>query len=887
MSRADRFFRYLLRLFPAEFRGDFGDQMAATFSDQRRHELARGGFMGALRFWWDTVRGIMATAPREHLDVVCRDVGFALRTLRRQKGFTAVAVLALAVGIGANTAVFTIVNGVLLQALPYQDPQRLVLLFEQLPSVPIKFGFSPPDFEIVRDLARSYSGFAAYRNVGLELSGVSTPQRLDGARVLPGLFAVLGVGPAIGRALTEDDDRQGARVAMVSHNLWTQTFGRDPSLVGRTISLDGRPYTVVGIMPDSLVFPPRKPGLNGRPADVFVPMSFSPSERQAFGMMYNNTVVARLAPGVSIEQARAELSTLVPALTDRYPAFLQAFTARLSIPITPMLDETVGGSRRLLLVLMAAVSLVLLIACADVAGLILTRSASRQRELAIRSALGATRMRIVRQLVTEAVVLAAAGSAAGLLLAYWLMRALLSLAGEKLPLTESIGFDYRIVLFAVALALITPLAFGIVPAIRAARATIGDGLKETTRTPASGRRPLSLLGLLVVGQFAVALVLSVGAGLLVRSFVRLVQTDPGFRPAQTVRATMTLPIGRYNTPDQVKAFYQRSIDAARTIPGVLSIGAGSDLPLGVRDRRAFSADPSAQQIPSQSRLIAPTWTAGSYFDALGIALVRGRFFTDTDGPRSERVVIVNDRLARLLWPDADPVGRRIRWGLDIAENQNPWMTIVGVVGNVKQTGLDTPAIEQVYVPLVQDDAGGPLLRTVNVVVRSTRDGASLITDIRGVLRALDTDLPAMLQTLQDMIGASVQPQRFSLMVMVLFAGLALTLAAFGVYGVLANSVAQQAKEIGIRVALGASRGNVIWLVLRRALALTSIGLAIGGAGALAATRAMTGLLFEVRPTDAASFLGAAVCLALIALPASLVPAWRATRVDPLVALRTE
>jgi predicted permease len=536
---------------------------------------------------------------------------------------------------------------------------------------------------------------------------------------------------------------------------------------------------------------------------------------------------------------------------------------------------------------MGAVGLVLLIACADVASLILTRAASRQRELAIRSALGASGARIVRQLLTEAFVLAAAGGATGLLLAYWLMRGLLSLAGEKLPRTESIAFDHRIVIFTLVLAMITPLVFGIVPAIRAARATNGDALKESARTFTSSRRRPSLLGSLVVGQFAVALVLSVGAGLLVRSFMRLVQTDPGFRPEQTVRTTVTLPVGRYGTPQQVKAMYQRSIDAAHTIPGAVSIGAGSDLPLGVRDLRAFSADPSAQPIPPESRSIPPTWTAGRYFEALGIPLLRGRFFIDADGPTSQRVVIVNDRLARLLWPNADPIGHRIRWGIDIPQNQSPWMTIVGVVGNVKHAGLDTPAMAQVYSPLAQDDAGGPLLRTVNLVVRSSRDPASLMVDVRGVMQQLDTALPATLQTLEDMVSASVLPQRFSLTVMVLFAGLALTLAALGIYGVLANAVAQQTQEIGVRVALGAACGDVMWMVLRRALTLMGIGLVIGTAGALAATRTIAGLLFEVQPTDGASFLGAAAGLAAVALLASLAPAWRATRVDPLVALRAE
>ena len=886
MSRADRVFRWLLRLFPAEFRGDFGDEMAATFRDQQRDVLATGRSLDSLRLWWQTVRGILSSAPREHLDVLRGDLVFALRTLRRHCGFTVAAILTLAVGIGANTAVFTIVNGVLLAPFPYTDSRALVLLFEQLHSAPFKFGFSPPDFEIVRGLVRSYSGFAAYRTMTYELSSVATPERVTGARVSPELFSVLGVGPAIGRPLTADDDRQNAAVAVVSHTLWTQTYGRDPSLVGRTISLDGRPYTVVGIMPEGLVFPPRGADLNGEPADVFVPMSFRPFERQAFGMFYNNTVIARLKPGVSIEQARAEVSSLIPSLVGRYPPPVQRF-ANLSIPVTSIYEETVGGGRRLLVVLMAAVGLVLLIACADVASLILTRSASRQRELAIRSALGASGIRIVRQLLTEAFVLAAAGSAVGLLLAYWLLRGLLALAAEKLPRTESIVFDQRILIFTVVLAIVTPFVFGILPAIRTVRTTNRDALNETTRTLVSRRRSPTLLVSLVVGQFAIALVLSTGAGLLVRSFIRLVQTDPGFRPEQTVRASVTLPSGRYGPPQQVKAFYQRAIDAVRTIPGVASIGAGSDLPLGVRDRRAFSTDPSAQPMPSTSRLIAPTWTVGGYFEALGIPLLRGRFFTDADGPSGQRVVVINDRLARLLWPEADPIGHQIRWGIDVPENRSPWMTIVGIVGNVKQAGLDTPAIAQMYVPLAQDDSGMELLRTVNLVVRSSRDPASLMVDLRGVLQRLDAALPATVQTLEDMIGSSMQPQRFSLTVMVLFAALALTLAAFGVYGVLSNAVAQQTQEIGVRVALGATRSDVMWLVLRRALILMGIGLAAGTAGAIAVARTMAGMLFEVRPTDLPSFVGAAASLAAFALVASLGPAWRATRVDPLVALRTE
>jgi putative ABC transport system permease protein len=816
-----------------------------------------------------------------------QDIRYALRLLVKSPGYALAAIAALAIGVGANTAVFSIVNGVLVKSFPFRDPSKLVLLFEQIPISTVKFGFSPPDFETIRRVVRSYDGFAAYRTQSYELAGTDNPQRVIGARVSSDLFSILGAEPARGRVFTAAEDQQIARVAVVSDGLWARAFGRDPSLVGRSIQLDGRTYSVIGIMPRQFVFPPRGAEMNGEPADVFVPMSFLPFERQGYGMFYNNTVIARLKPGVSIDQARAETASLLPSLIESYPPPLRQFVANQRIPVTPFSEETVGNSRRLLLVLMGAVALVLLIGCADVASLILTRSAARQRELAVRSALGATRGRLVRQLLTESVVLAAAGSVAGAALGFGLMRMLLSLAGERLPRAESIGFDYSILAFTAVLAIVTPLVFGVVPALRAARNTDSEALKESGRHATGGRRRSWLLGGLVVAQFAVALVLSVGAGLLVRSFVRLVNTDTGFRPQQSVRATVTLPIGRYANGRPVVAFYQRAIDAARTMPSVNFAGAGSDLPLGVRERRSFSADGASRPIPEARRLLAATWTAGNYFDALGIALKRGRFFTDADGPQSQRVVIVNEQMARLLWPDADPIGHQLRWGVNIAENQSPWMTVVGLVADVKQAGLDLPAMAQVYVPLAQDASGAGLLRTVNLVVRSTRDARSLMADTRRVLQAVDPSMPVTTQSLGEMVGESVKPQRFSMTVMSAFAGVALVLAALGIYGVLANAIAQQTQEIGVRVALGATTGDVMWMVLRRALLLSGAGLLVGVIGALALTRTMAGLLFEVRATDALSFAGAAVALAATALAASLIPAWRATRVDPIVALRAE
>lgn len=891
--RGNRIFRALLRLFPAEFRGDFGDDMAATFDDQRRATLAHGGRMAGLQLWTDTVLGILTTAPREHLDVLRGDVRYALRNLRRNPGFTAVAVIALAVGIGANTAVFTIVNGVLLRALPYREPDALVSIFEELPSSLEKFAFSAPDLEIVKSLSQSYSGMAPYRSTTFELSGTIQPERIVGTRVSPDLFDVLGVAPALGRAMTADEDRATAKVVVLSNGLWTRAFGRDPTLVGRSISLDGQPYTVIGIMPEAFVFPPRGgQGFSGEPADVYLPISFTPIERQAFGSMYNNSVVARLKPGVSIERARAELTAIVPPLLQRYPPILTNMARGLSLPISSLVDEVVGERRRMIVVLMAAVAMVLLIGCADVANLMLTRAGARQREIAVRSALGASRARVVRQLMTEGLVLASIGAAAGLVLAFWTLQALLSMAGTVLPRAESIQFDGRTVLFTLVLAMATPMLFAIVPAVRAALHSTFDALKDGTRAATPGRARHRLLASFVVAQFALALMLSVGAGLLVRSFIRLLATDPGFRSRHAVTASVTLPVGRYAGGPQVRGFYQRAIDAVRTIPGVSAVGASTDRALNVWERRTFTADASAVQLPVSSRMIAASWTAGNYFQAMGISLQRGRFFVEGDGefrPGAHQVVIVSEMLAKKLWPNQDPIGRQIKWGVD-ATSPNPWMTIVGVVGDMKEDALGTETVPMTYEPVAQ--LPNPVLnrfyRTVNVVARTDGDAYAAVAALRRTLQGIDPSLPIThAQPLEEVVTESVKPQRFSMTVVAAFALVALGLAAIGIFGVLSNAVAQETHEIGVRMALGAQASALLWSVLRRALMLMAGGAAIGIAGALALTRVMTGLLYEVQPTDAPAFIGSVLVLGNLAVAAALVPAWRATRVDPLTALRAE
>jgi putative ABC transport system permease protein len=496
---------------------------------------------------------------------------------------------------------------------------------------------------------------------------------------------------------------------------------------------------------------------------------------------------------------------------------------------------------------------------------------------------------VVRQLLTEGIVLASIGGAAGLLLAWWTMRAMLSLAGDALPRAESVGFDRRVVAFTVVLSCVTPLLFGVVPAGRAALRSTFDALKEGSHGATAGHGRQRLLGGLVVAQFALALTLSVGAGLLARSFMRLLSASPGFRPQQVATASVQLPSGRYANARAVKPFYRHAVDALRVLPGVSAAAATTDRPLHIQERRTFTADATAVQIPRGDRLIAASWTAGSYFEALGIPLKRGRLFTDADGAADARVVIVSDMLARRLWPDRDPIGRQIKWGIDVPENTGPWMTVVGVVGDVNQSALGTEIIPQTYEPIEQQpDGAADFYRRVNFVVRADGEPTSLLTSIRGALQRLDPELPLTeAMSAADVIDESVKPQRFSMTIIGLFALVALGLAAIGIYGVLANAVTQQTHEIGVRMALGANAADVMWAVLRRALVLMALGVAIGTAGALALARVLAGLLYQIRPTDGVTFAGAALLLAALAVAASLVPAWRAARVDPLIALRAE
>ena len=820
------------------------------------------------------------------------DVRHAFRMLRRAPLFSVLVIGTLALAIGANTAIFSVVNAVLLRSLPYAQPQRLVMLYEGIGSMP-PFGFSAPDLMAFRERARSYDGLAAFRSVEFELSGVDQPERVPAAKISASLLEVLGVAPALGRAFMEAEDTGRQPVAILSDALWRRKFGADPSIVGRAVSLDRRSYTVVGVMPPRFTFPNRGPHLNNIPADLYVPISFSNAELGGFGMMFNNSVVARLKAGVTPQQAGAEAAAVAKQiLADVYPPLLRdnGFPP-LTATVTPMQEEVVGNIRRLLVVLLAAVGVLLLIACADIACLMLTRAAARGREMAIRTALGAGRGRVMRLILVETGVLAVAGGASGLALAWWLTRALLTSLSDGLPRSQEIGLDGRVLAFTAAASIAAALVCGLLPAFESSRHDSSGALKEGGRSATAGVRQRRIFSVLVAAQFACAVVLLAAGALLIRSFVRLIAIDPGFQSGQVISASTSLPASSYPTGASLRTFYATLIERVAAMPGVTAAGAATDLPLTVRERRAFSIEnPSPAAAPP--RVVANDWVTGQYFEALGARVMRGRALGPSDTQTSELVVVINETLAKLYFPGEDPVNRRLKWGG--ANSQAPWMRIVGVIGDVKQAGLARPTEVQTWQPWSQVPDGvlatNPtgIFRSLKLMVRSSVPPTSLVSGIRAEVRRLDPALPLTgVLTLDEIVGASAAPQRFNAALLGGFAGIALLLAAVGIGGVLAISVSRRRQEIGIRLALGADGSDVVRMVIRQGMTLVVAGLAIGLPAAFAATRLLRTLLFDTAPHDAISFGAATAILCLVALAACAVPALRASRVNPMTALRID
>jgi putative ABC transport system permease protein len=805
------------------------------------------------------------------MTTLLQDLRYGFRMLLKSPGFTAVAVLTLALGIGANTAIFSVVNAVMLKPLPFHDPDRLMVLSEANPRQP-HVSVAYPNYFDWRQQNHVFEEMATFQQMDFNLAGVNEPENIGGSAVSPNLFRTLGVKPILGRDFLPEEELKGtAPVAILSHGLWQRRFGAEPNAVGKTLTLDGKVFTIVGVLPSSFVI------YEG--ADLFTPIGVWRDDRMMERGGHDDTsVVARLKPGVTPAQAQAEMDTIARRLEQQYPATNTGYRVAMS----PIRDAFVGDSGPPILVLFAAVGFVLLIACANVANLLLARGSGRGKEIAIRSALGASRLRVVRQLLTEAVVLGLLSGALGLVLGSWGLTALPALVPGDVSQGAPIAIDRWVLAFSAFLSLVTVAVFGLAPALQASRADLNETLKESGRSASASRKHHRLRNLLVVSEIAFALVLLIAAGLLIKSFGRLLAVNPGFNPENVLTMSITLRGPKYEKSERVTAFARNSLERIRTLPGVSFAALGTDLPLtDSHSRRDITID--GQPLPSIGDFPHPDFHVVSpdYTRAMGLPLLRGRDFTEADNQQAPGAVLISESLARRFWPNGDAVGKRILNGHPAANS--PWQTIVGVVGDTKQYGLSAATRWEVYQSYLQHPV--PNFR---IVVRSASKPEALTAGIKSELHALDQDVPlSEVTTMQQMVTGSIGTQRITMLLLGLFAALAMMLAAVGIFGVISYSVSQRTQEIGIRMALGAERRDVLRLVVGKGIGLTLIGVGAGLVGALALTRFLSSLLFGVRPTDPMIFSGVSLLLAAVALFASYIPARRATKVDPMVALRYE
>jgi predicted permease len=804
-----------------------------------------------------------------------QDVKYGTRALWRQPGFTLVAVLTLALGIGANTAIFSLVNAVLLRPLPFREPERLVMVWEDA----AQLGFpkntpAPANYVDWKTQTRSFEGMAALMPADYNLTGQGEPQRITAHAVTADLFPLLGVKPARGRGFTAEEEKPGSDgVVIISDGLWRDTFGADPALVGRDIMLNGAKRTVVGVMPGGFQF-------LDRDVRLWVPLAQAPEDWANRGGHYLE-VVARMKPGVTVEQADADVKTVMARISRDNPEE----AADLGAYVLPMRDELAGEVRRPLLMLVVAVAFVLLIACANIAGLLLSRSAARRREIAVRVALGAGRWRIVRQLLTESALLSTAGAAAGVLLALWSFAFLRRLIPPSMALAASLGIDARALLFTLVVSLITATLFGLAPALQASGFEPGDTLKQGGGRGGVGGAARRLRGAFVVAEVALSLVLLVGAGLLIQSLNRLRGQYEGMKPENVLTLRTVLPQNRYAEHAQRESFYDNVLGRVRALPGVVSAGYTTAVPLAWKGGTSgFTVEgqppPPGLGNDANERLV----TAG-YLQTLGDSLKAGRYIEESDGPRSLPAAVVNEAFARAYLPGGDAVGKRFKVGGP--DSTRPWLTVVGVVSDVRQMGLDAPVKPEMYLPYRQTDYHQWFAPSY-LVIRTTVEPESLAAAVRREVYAVDPEQPVSnVQTMAAILGDEAEQRQTGMTLLAVFAGVALLLSSLGIYGVLSFFVVQHTQEIGVRLALGAQRSSILALVLRRGMRLALLGVALGLAGALALTRLIQSQLFGVSAADPLTYAGIALLLACVALAACLIPARRATKVDPLVALRYE
>lgn len=808
------------------------------------------------------------------METLIHDLRFGIRMLRKNPGFTLVAVITMALGIGANTALFSVVNGVLLKSLPFKEPDRLLFAFEtnaKLPSPTIPV--STLDYRDWKEQNHVFDSMGARKLFTVSLTGIERPEKIQGERVTADYFSTLGVDPILGRTFSEDEVKPGgAKVALLSYGLWQRRFGASPNIVGQTVQLNGAPTTVVGIMPNDY-----RPNVE---LWLPLPINYAGADRDLKELV----VVGRLAPGVSRQQAQVEMAAIAGRLAEQYPEFNTGW----GVSLLPMHDAIVQNIRPALLILFGAVGFVLLIACSNVANLLLARAAAREREIAIRMAMGAGRLRLMRQILTESVLVSLIGGGLGVLIAMWGTQALISLNPQGIPRANEISVDPKVLVFALAASVVCGILFGLVPAVQTSRQDLNDVLKEGGKSLVGNARGRRVRSALVVVEVALALVLMTGAGLLIKGFSRLQSVDPGFNHESVLAFQLSLPDASYPRPPQQTTFLKGVLERFSALPGVTSASAISQAPLaGGGPSYIFWAEGRPLPTPSEAPVASSRVISPNYFETLNIPLTAGRVFTEADNKDAPAVVIVNENFAKSMWPGEDPIGKRMTVGVPLAGEKPDWSTIVGVVGNVKHTALNGESGMQVYESVSQAEFQSPA-RNMTYLLRTSVDPVSLTEAARASVVSIDSNVPmSNVKTMDRIVYDSVSPFRFNMFLLVLFAVVALVLTIVGVYGVMNYAVTQRTREIGIRMALGADPGQVRGLILRQGMTLSAIGLGIGLAASVGVMRLLSSLLYGVSATDPVTFAAVALLLAIVALVACYVPARRATKVDPLVALRYE
>jgi predicted permease len=817
------------------------------------------------------------------MGVLSQDLRYGFRLMRKSPGFVVIAVLALALGTGANTAIFSLVNALLLRPISYENPDRLAMVWEK--SVKRGFGQIPTSLLNFTDLRadnKSFEDLGAFTDSSFNLTGAAEPEKVTGVRVTASLLSLLGRQPLKGRLfLAGEDQPQASHVLILSHHLWQRSFGSNANLVGQTVALNGESYTVVGIMPPDFKFPPTFSATVASSqftmphADLWVPLTTDavPLVREGRTLY----MIGRLKPGVTATAAQAEMNVIASRLQKEYPAV----DADMEVDVIPLREQVTGDVRPALLVLFGAVGCVLLIACANVANLLLAKASGRQKEVAVRIALGATRLRIIQQLLTESMLLSLAGGLLGSIIGILAVRQLIAFTPSSVPKPDHIGIDAPVLLFTLLLSVFTSFIFGLVPALQASKSDLNETLKEGGRGNSGGARQNRVRSLLVITEVALALVLLIGAGLMIKSFVRLQNVNPGFNPENLITLELQLPQNKYGEKDRQAAFQQQVVQRLAEIPGVQSAGAvnylpfsGTELNSGVTIEGRPPVANANERPRAFFRDISP-----NYFQAMGIPVRQGRPFADSDNKDAPAVVIINEAAARRFYPNEDPLGKRFKQGR--AESKNPWVMVVGIVGGVSHTALGVASQPEVYLPFQQNPDA-----TITLVARTKSDPRGLAATVRREVSMLDKDLPVSnIKFMDEIVAGSVSQPRVYALLLGIFAGLALVLAAIGIYGVISYSVTQRTHEVGIRMALGAQTRDVLALIIKQGMALALVGIFLGLIVSLALTRVLASQLYGVSSTDPVTFAAISLLLIFVAVIACYIPALRATKVDPMIAVR--